>query len=49
MSGTFSRIGAALDRPSANMTWLQLGGAVVFVIVVLIAWRMVVRAIMQEI
>lgn len=46
--GLVSRIGAAIKAPSDNMSWLQLGAATVFVIVVAIMWRQVTLAIMQE-
>lgn len=41
----------AVDRlkaPSANMSWTQLAGATVFVIVVAVMWRQVTLFIMRE-
>jgi uncharacterized membrane protein YoaK (UPF0700 family) len=46
--GLISRIGASLARPSANMSWLQLGATVVFVVVVALAWRQVTMLIVRE-
>ena len=38
----------ALKAPSANMSWVQLGAATIFVVVVLILWRQVVLYIAEE-
>lgn len=43
------RIGSSLQSPSANMSWTQLAASVVFVLVVLFAWRQVVLFIRREI
>ncbi len=45
LTETFNR----LKAPSANMSWTQLAGATVFVIVVALAWRQVTLFIMKEI
>jgi hypothetical protein len=37
-----------LKSPTANMTWTQLAGATVFVIVVALMWRQVTLFIMKE-
>jgi hypothetical protein len=37
----------ALSSPSKNMTWPQLAASVVFILIVLIAWRQVVRFIVE--
>lgn len=48
-SSLTQRIGAQLKTPFAsNMTWLQLAAVVVFISVVLIAWRQVVLMIDAE-
>lgn len=47
-AGFLTQAQAALARPSANMSWAQLAAAVVFVLVVLIAWRQVIRFIHAE-
>ena len=39
----------ALGSPSKGMTWTQLAGATVFVLVVALAWRQVTFYIMREI
>lgn len=39
----------SLHAPSKSMTWTQLAGATVFVIVVAIAWRQVTLYIVREI
>lgn len=44
--------GEMMDRlksPTSNMTWTQLAGATVFVIVVALMWRQVTLFIMKEI
>lgn len=38
----------SLQRPSQGMTWTQLGAAVVFVLVVAVAWRQITFYIMRE-
>lgn len=38
-----------LKSPTANMSWTQLAGATVFVIVVALMWRQVTLFIMKEI
>lgn len=38
-----------LKSPTASMTWTQLAGATVFVIVVALMWRQVTLFIMKEI
>lgn len=38
-----------LKSPTSNMTWTQLAGVTVFVIVVAVMWRQVVQFIMREI
>ncbi len=38
-----------LKTPTASMSWLQLGAATAFVIVVALMWRQVVLMIMKEI
>lgn len=43
------RVTSALSAPTSHMTWTQLAGATVFVIVVAVAWRQVVHFIMREI
>jgi hypothetical protein len=43
------RITSALNRPGQNMTWTQLAGATVFVLVVILAWRQVTFMIMREV
>lgn len=48
-AGIGTRIAAALKAPSQSMSWLQLAGATIFVVVVLIAWRQVTLYIMREI
>jgi hypothetical protein len=47
--GMLSRIGDSVARPSAGMSWPQLGASVVFVLAVLMLWRQVIRWGMQEI
>lgn len=48
--GLASQIGQSLKTPfSTSMTWGQLAAVVVFVTVVLFAWRQVVLFIGQEI
>lgn len=37
-----------LKSPTQNMSWVQLGGATVFVIVVALMWRQVTLFIMKE-
>jgi hypothetical protein len=44
-----SRFVASLNAPSKNMTWTQLAGATVFVIVIALMWRQVTHYIMREI
>jgi hypothetical protein len=44
-----SNIMTALNKPTPNMSWLQLGAATVFVLVVIVMWRQVVLYIMDEI
>jgi hypothetical protein len=44
-----SKIASSLSSPSKTMTWTQLAGATVFVIVVALAWRQVTFYIMREI
>jgi hypothetical protein len=39
---------AAVAAPSAGMTWPQLGLAVIFVLIVALAWRQVTHFIMGE-
>ena len=47
--GFLSRTAEAIKTPSSGMTWPQLAAATVFVVVVLIAWRQVVRFILNEV
>ena len=48
--GYFSQLGTKLQTPfSSSMSWTQLAAVVVFVLVVLFAWRQVTRFIAQEI
>lgn len=48
--GIFTQVGESLKSPFGNaMTWTQLAAVVVFVSVVLLAWRQVVMFIAQEI
>ena len=42
------RLADALKSPSANMTWTQLAGATIFVIVVALMWRQVTHMLMGE-
>jgi hypothetical protein len=46
--GYLSQVGSSLAAPSKNMSWLQLGAAVGFVMVAAIAWRQVTLMIMNE-
>lgn len=46
--GYLTQVGTALKSPSANMSWLQLGAAVGFVMVAAVAWRQVTLMIMNE-
>lgn len=39
----------SLSRPSSGMSWVQLAGATVFVIVVAVAWRQVTLLVKGEI
>lgn len=48
-NGYLTRVGAALKAPSDGMTWTQLAASVVFVLVVVVAWRQVIQLIMREI
>jgi hypothetical protein len=48
MPGMTSRLGTALQTPSSSMSWVQLAAATIFVVVVLVAWRQVVRYILRE-
>lgn len=43
------KISSNLQAPSSGMSWAQLAGATVFVIVVALAWRQVTLFIMREI
>jgi hypothetical protein len=44
------RMGAALSSPfSTSMTWTQLAAVVVFITVVLFAWRQVILFVGREI
>jgi hypothetical protein len=48
--GYFSQLGTKLQTPfSSSMSWTQLAAVVVFVLVVLFAWRQVTLFIAQEI
>lgn len=47
--GMFTRLTAALQAPSANLSWLQLGAASIFVLTVALMWRQVTLIIMREI
>lgn len=38
-----------LKTPTGSMSWLQLGAATVFVIVVALMWRQVMLMLMKEI
>jgi hypothetical protein len=38
-----------LSRPSGSMSWIQLGAATIFVLVVAVAWRQVTLYITREI
>ena len=45
-----SDMGASLQSPfSNNMTWLQLAAVVVFILIVLFAWRQVTLFISAEV
>ena len=48
--GMVTQMGTALQTPfSNNISWLQLGAVVVFVLLVTLAWRQVVMFIAQEV
>jgi hypothetical protein len=43
------RLSDALKSPGGGLSWTQLAGATVFVLVVALAWRQVTFYIMREI
>lgn len=43
------RVMDSLARPSSGMSWIQLAGATVFVIVVAVGWRQVTLLVKGEI
>jgi hypothetical protein len=46
---SISHLRSSLTAPSKSMSWTQLAGATIFVMVVAVAWRQVTLIIMREI